>query len=82
MKKPSIKSLFSNRVTTAPRARVPLPMRRSAEFWTDVFVSTLETFVEAAGESPLHPENAAHRARLVADAALKEYEERWPGVGL
>jgi hypothetical protein len=68
---------------------VPLPVKRKAEFWTDVFMQTLGDLVtqrygEDTPDKNISDEGYAsvvtNQARLIADAAIREYEDRWPGV--
>jgi hypothetical protein len=76
--------IFSNKITTparSTRAKVPLHMKRAAEFWVDIFQSSLEILlVESINKNNF--QEIAHDARAMADAALTEYENRWPGVRL
>jgi len=67
-------------------AKSPLPIRRAAEFWVDVFCASISDLI--SNEDARNSDVSVHvqadtlvaTARAIADAALKTYEERWPGV--
>jgi hypothetical protein len=69
-------------------ASIPIPIRRSAEFWLDVFQSSLEALISNEDDLASFcverrqslPTDLAHTARMIADAALEEYENRWPNI--
>lgn len=58
----------------------PIHTKRAADFWVDVFQDALLLYAGDEGQVP--PEDAARRARALADAALDEFESRWAGVRL
>jgi hypothetical protein len=58
----------------------PLHVKRSAELWLDVFSEVLPIYLGEDGETP--PDRAVTNARLLADRAVDEFEQRWPGVKL
>lgn len=73
----------------------PVHVRNTAEVWTDVFFQSIDTLLsqksaydgaDAELQNKIYrtPEgwasDIAHQARLIADAAITTYEDRWPGV--
>lgn len=88
--KPSAKSdsppRKRSRKDALKRRAEELRIRRSAELWLDLFMSSIDS---AVSEDPnTHLVSGAPIIRLVdnahelADVALACYQERWPGVKL
>lgn len=74
---------------SAPPSVPSIHVKRSAELWLEVFQSSLSSCLEnelehkSASASPASVVDVTvSTARLIADAALDEFEKRWPGVKL
>lgn len=80
-KKPS-PQLFPRGNTT------PLAVKRSCEFWLDIFTTTISDLLaneenvryHITSGSPIMCLPLVADARSIADAALCEFEDRWPGI--
>lgn len=80
MKKPTKAGTRYQPSSPFPRKSPPIPgqVRDAAGLWLEMFMGFIGVLVdpEQSGLDPL----VAHRARVLADQALAEYENRWPGV--
>lgn len=72
-----------------PRTKTtPLAVKRSCEFWLDVFTDAMGDLLSTSHTenryvtdlSPFAATRLTNDARDIADAALSEFESRWPGI--
>ena len=61
--------------------RIPVNMRKAAEFWADTFDNVLGVLAHEV-ETPERGTFMVDVAFTMADYALHKYEERWPGIYL
>ena len=75
------------RPTAHGKSPMPSPVpshqvRLAAEYWLDVFTERLLQITADESNRGYTVSTVAEMARSLADAALSEYEQRWPGVKL
>lgn len=80
-KSPSPRVTYNTIAKSHKAPRIPSAMTRQAEIWMDLYCAFLADLVDSDATQERNLEMVS-QARVLADKAMTEVEERWPGVKL